>query len=79
MKNKRFEYLDYKDVVKDNQTNKEYHTWYEDNLLDLLNSLSEENEELKQDLARTKVLLSSAEKNYSGLLKLVHGFDGDVE
>ena len=47
MTEKRFTYVDYKDTVKDNVTGKEYHTWYEDNLLGLLNELSDENEQLK--------------------------------
>ena len=46
-------------------------------LIEMLNSLSDENKQLKSELVRTKVLLSSVEKKYSGLLKLVHGFDGD--
>ena len=49
MTEKRFTYLDYKDTVRDNETGKEYHTWYEDNLLDLLNGLVEENEQLRHD------------------------------
>lgn len=65
MRNKRFEYLDYKDVVKDKQTDKEYHTWYEDNLLDLLNSLSEENEELKQYILYLKSVLEDNEIWYN--------------
>jgi hypothetical protein len=51
MTEKRFAYLDYKDTVKDNQTGKEYHTWFEDDLLGLLNSLSDENEQLKKEIS----------------------------
>lgn len=49
---KRFTYLDYNDTVRDNETGKEYHTWYEDNLLDLLNELADEKEQLKQENKR---------------------------
>ena len=41
--------------------------------------LLEENERLKSDLTHTKVLYHSLQDTYSGLLKLVHGFKGDVE
>ena len=47
-------------------------------LCDLLNEQHEENKRLKSDLIRTKILLSSMQDKYSGLLKLVHGFTGDV-
>lgn len=50
-----------------------------DMVCDLLNELSEENDQLKSDLTHTKVLLNSLQDKYSGLLNLVHGFDGDVE
>ena len=48
-------------------------------LCDLLNEQHEENKRLKSDLIRTKILLDSMQDKYSGLLKLVHGFIGDVE
>lgn len=46
---------------------------------DRLNELHGENERLKSDLAHTKVLLNHLQDKYSGLLKLVHGFNSDVE
>lgn len=45
----------------------------------LMNKLHEENKALKSDLGHTKVLLKSMENSYSGLLRLVHGFNGDAE
>ena len=65
MTEKRFIYLDYKDAVKDNQTGKEYHTWYEDNLLDLLNELNDENAQLKSTIAQ---LIEQNRKNNDLLL-----------
>ena len=50
MTEKRFTYIDCTDTVKDNETGNEYHTWYEDNLCELLNFLNEENEELKSEV-----------------------------
>lgn len=50
----------------------------DENLLDLaeyVDRLQYENEQLKQDKVHLKVLLSSLQDKYSGLLKLVHGFD----
>ena len=41
--------------------------------------LKYENEQLKKDNAHLKVLLHSLQDSYSGLLRLVHGFVGDVE
>lgn len=48
-------------------------------ILDCMNELHEENERLKSDLAHTKVLVNHLQDKYSGLLKLVHGFNSDVE
>ena len=48
-------------------------------IVNLLNELHGENERLKYDLAHTKVLLNHLQDKYSGLLKLVHGFNSDVE
>ena len=48
MTKERFEYLDYKDTVKDNFTGKEYHTWYDDDLLGLLNGQDRKIRELRK-------------------------------
>lgn len=75
------QYTKYSDLKKENENLKSRIKDYDialKKLQDLTDKKLKENEQLKSELARTKVLLSSAEKNYSGLLKLVHGFDGDV-
>lgn len=37
----RFEYIDCTDTIYDKLTGEHYHTWYEDDLLELLNSLND--------------------------------------
>jgi hypothetical protein len=86
MTEKRF--VDYFDkdhnyIIQDLQNEDEYQVGFvncdEDVFLELINQLSNENEQLKSDLAHTKVLYHSLQDTYSGLLRLVHGFNGDVE
>lgn len=44
-------------------------------LWEFLNKLNDENEQLKKDNVHLRVLLGSLQDKYSGLLRLVHGFD----
>ena len=46
-----------------------------DYIVDLLNELSDEKEQLKKENVHLRVVLGSLQDRYSGLLKLVHGFD----
>lgn len=41
----------------------------------LLNELNDGNEQLKKENVHLRVVLGSLQDRYSGLLKLVHGFD----
>ena len=40
-----------------------------------MNTLNDENEQLKKENVHLRVVLGSLQDRYSGLLKLVHGFD----
>lgn len=99
MTEKRFEYTAYDDgteSIYDKKEKKYYYDMQLSNIEELLNDLSDENEQLKHDATvliqanqdyrreneqlkkdnvHLKVLLDSLQDKYSGLLKLVHGFD----
>lgn len=72
----KYNYSEIGEYIDENHTDKPLRN---DEVVELLNELHEENERLKSDLAHTKVLYHSLQDTYSGLLKLVHGFNGDVE
>lgn len=81
----RFYYNDSNDTVKDTVTGKEYHTWYEENLLDLMNNLDkkcnllevikDKQEELIEELTKQNKLLSrkllNTEKEKQGICNTI--------
>ena len=69
-----------RECIVDNITGEQLDTVdYVERLCEVLNGLYEEKKRLKRDNAHLKVSLHSLQDSYSGLLRLVHGFVGDVE